>query len=99
MLYATCCIRLLDGTRKATDSAGGPCGRSLVYEITPRPQVLHNSKLLAVADEEGWVCIVDTAAERLPSSLHMDAVCSPKAQWLAHQNTVYDVAWAKVGGA
>jgi hypothetical protein len=51
-----------------------------------------------VADEEGWVCIVDAAAPRLPASLHMDAACAPKAQWLAHQNTIYDVAWAKVRG-
>lgn len=60
-------------------------------------QVLHGSKLLAVADEEGWVCVVDTAAQRLPSSLHTDSACAPKAQWLAHQNTIYDLVWAKVG--
>jgi hypothetical protein len=59
--------------------------------------VLHGSKLLAVADEEGWVCVVDTAAQRLPSSLHTDSACAPKAQWLAHQNTIYDLVWAKVG--
>lgn len=64
--------------------------------LPPHIQVLNGSKLLAVADEEGWLCVVDTAAGQLPSSLHMDAACAPKAQWLAHQNTIYDIAWAKV---
>ncbi|KAI8476372.1 MAG: WD40-repeat-containing domain protein [Monoraphidium minutum] len=75
----------------AVDPAGQPAPPfALAYS-----RVLHGSRLLAVADEEGWVCVVDTGAERLPSSLHMDAACAPKAQWLAHQNTIYDVAWAK----
>lgn len=58
-------------------------------------QVLNHGKLLAIADEEGYISVIDTHAERLPTSLHGDSEVRPKAQWLAHHNTVFDIAWAK----
>lgn len=56
-------------------------------------QVLQNRKYLAVADEEGYVSVLDTAAP-LPRGLHDEG--STPAQWLAHHNAIFDVAWCKV---
>lgn len=70
---------------------------------TTRPwalgQVYNHSKLLAVADEEGYVSVVDTAAP-LPTEMADDwGPNKPRAQWLAHRNAVFDVAWCNVSGA
>jgi hypothetical protein len=43
------------------------------------------------------VSIVDTSAATLPDSLYTDAANPPRARWLAHNNTIFDMAWAKVG--
>ena len=56
-------------------------------------QILNNRKYLAVADEEGYVSILDTCAA-LPRGLH-DENGTP-AQWLAHHNAIFDLAWCKV---
>lgn len=57
----------------------------------------NDSKLLAVADEEGYVSIVLTGAE-LPAEMVDDwSDHKPRAQWLAHQNAVFDIAWCNVG--
>lgn len=58
-------------------------------------QVFNGGKFLALADEEGFVSIVDTAAP-LPRSTADDDEPKPRAQWLAHHNAVFDIAWAKV---
>jgi hypothetical protein len=59
-------------------------------------QLYNNSKLLAVADEEGFVSIVDTSSE-LPAEMADDwGPNKPKAQWLAHRNAVFDIAWCNV---
>eukprot|EP00877_Chromochloris_zofingiensis_P013230 jgi/Chrzof1/8160/UNPLg00207.t1 len=58
-------------------------------------KVLRNSKLLAIADEAGWVSIIDTNKPTLPKSLHWDTEHPPAAKWPAHANTVYDIAWGK----
>lgn len=54
--------------------------------------------LLAIADEEGYISIVDTAAP-LPPSLHPRdgdaATPAPRAQWLCHANAVFDAAWTR----
>lgn len=43
--------------------------------------------------------IVDTGpGQQLPTSLYTDASHPPRAKWLAHNNTIFDMAWAKVGG-
>ncbi|KAL0019055.1 hypothetical protein WJX79_000368 [Trebouxia sp. C0005] len=55
-------------------------------------QILNNRKYLAVADEEGYVSILDTSAA-LPRGLH-DENGTP-AQWLAHHNAIFDLAWCK----
>ncbi|KAI3428243.1 hypothetical protein D9Q98_006623 [Chlorella vulgaris] len=56
-------------------------------------KVYNDSKLLAVADEEGYVSIVLTGAE-LPAEMVDDwSDHKPRAQWLAHQNAVFDIAW------
>ena len=57
-------------------------------------QVLHDRKYLAVADEEGYVSVLDTSAP-LPRGLHDEG--STPAQWLAHHNAIFDLAWCKVG--
>lgn len=56
-------------------------------------QVLQNRKYLAVADEEGYVSVLDTSAP-LPRGLHDEG--STPAQWLAHHNAIFDLAWCKV---
>jgi hypothetical protein len=58
---------------------------------------VQGSKLLAVGDEAGSVSIVDTSAEELPDSLYSDMDNPPRARWLAHDNAIFDIAWAKVG--
>ena len=56
-------------------------------------QVLQNRKYLAVADEEGYVSVLDTSAPP-PRGLHDEG--STPAQWLAHHNAIFDLAWCKV---
>ena len=56
-------------------------------------QKLNNRKYLAVADEEGYVSILDTT-KPLPRGLHDDN--ATPAQWLAHHNAIFDLAWNKV---
>jgi hypothetical protein len=60
-------------------------------------EVLKEGQLLAIADEDGYVSIVDTSDE-LPESLHVSdsAPSQVKAQWLAHNNSVFQVEWIKV---
>ena len=59
-------------------------------------QVYNDCKLLAIADEEGFVSIVDTSAE-LPTEMADDwGPNKPRAQWLAHRNAVFDIAWCNV---
>ena len=59
-------------------------------------QVDNNSKLLAIADEEGYVSIVDTSCP-LPSEMADDwGPNKPRAQWLAHKNAVFDISWCNV---
>lgn len=62
-------------------------------------QVANGCKFLTVGDEEGCVSIVDTRSEELPSSLYTDHERAPRAKWLAHNNTIFDMAWAKVGSS
>eukprot|EP00775_Hariotina_reticulata_P010257 gene10257-10415_t len=73
------------------DPDGDPCPPySIAYN-----QVVNNCKFLTIGDEEGCVSILDTAAEQLPASLYTDTECPPRAKWLAHNNTIFDLAWAK----
>lgn len=55
--------------------------------------------LLALADEEGFVTILDTSAP-LPQSLFVDEAWGahppPRAQWLAHTNAIFDLCWVLV---
>jgi hypothetical protein len=62
----------------------------------PCTQAANGCKFLTVGDEEGCVSIVDASAEVLPSSLYTDHDRPPRAKWLAHNNTIFDMAWAKV---
>lgn len=55
--------------------------------------MLQNRKYLAVADEEGYVSVLDTSAPP-PKGLHDEG--STPAQWLAHHNAIFDLAWCKV---
>lgn len=51
----------------------------------------HGNKLLAVADEEGMVTVVD-ASKKLPGA-DIDPDFRPTHQWLAHANAIFDIAW------
>lgn len=62
------------------------------------PQFYNDGKLLAVADEEGFVSIVDTSCE-LPTEMADDwGPNKPRAQWMAHRNAVFDLSWCNVRG-
>ena len=63
-----------------------------LHKVRLVAQVLHDRKFLAVADEEGYVTILDTTAPA-PREIHEGW---PPAQWLAHHNAIFDVAWCKV---
>ena len=59
------------------------------------------TRLLAVAGEDGYVSIVDTGAA-LPRNLCYGGggggdttAPTPRAQWLCHDNAVFDVAWTR----
>ncbi len=58
-------------------------------------QTQQNCRYLAVADEEGWISIMDTFAA-LPAALFSESERRPRGQWLAHKNAVFDLAWSKV---
>ena len=60
------------------------------------PQVYNNRTLLAMADEEGYISVLDTS-RRLPCSTSFEpGQPGPSAQWLAHRNAIFDIAWCKV---
>lgn len=50
--------------------------------------------LLAVADEEGYISVINTSKE-LPQSLDDEPGSSlrPVAHWLAHRNAIFDATW------
>jgi denticleless len=53
------------------------------------------TKFLAMGDEDGYVSILDTAR---PPPAALDDQASPrraKAQWTAHRNAIFDLAWAR----
>ena len=90
-------------------SEGGGIGSGVIPIIPPNtlmpspPFVVRfcaesrGNKLLAVADEEGAVHIVDAAA-RLPAQTGTHTLDAhdwqPEHQWNAHDNAVFDLAWA-----
>ncbi|KAJ3146655.1 hypothetical protein HDU89_006127 [Geranomyces variabilis] len=47
-----------------------------------------NSKLLAVADEEGMISIINAAHD-----VRYDKE-KPQSQWLAHHNAIFDICWS-----
>lgn len=57
-------------------------------------QETRGCKLLAVADEEGTVTIAD-ASSRLPGPASAEYDFRPEAQWVAHDNAIFDVAWCR----
>ena len=56
-----------------------------------------DGKWIAVGDEEGFVSIVNGAAE-LPKAFRPGNPDEPRpqAQWLAHHNAIFDLAWCQV---
>ena len=56
----------------------------------------HGRRYLGIADEEGYISVVDTTAP-LPEDLHLveEGCVRPRAQWEAHKNAIFDFAWAK----
>ena len=57
----------------------------------------NDGKWIAVGDEEGFVSIVNGAAE-LPKAFRPGNPDEPRpqAQWLAHHNAIFDLAWCQV---
>ena len=52
--------------------------------------------MLAVADEDGYVSCLNTE-KPLPGNLDVnDAACTINAQWLAHDNAIFDLCWMQV---
>jgi hypothetical protein len=52
--------------------------------------------MLAVADEDGYVSCLNTD-KPLPDSLDVnDAARAVNAQWLAHDNAIFDLCWMQV---
>ena len=60
-------------------------------------QVLNGGKFLAIGDEEGYISIINTATQ-LPTYTNDEGASAvkPAAQWEAHKNAIFDVAWARV---
>ncbi|KAK3237017.1 hypothetical protein CYMTET_52876 [Cymbomonas tetramitiformis] len=50
-------------------------------------------RLIAVADEEGYLTLIDST-KALPQEV-FGSEYNPEAQWLAHQNAVFDTAWSQ----
>ena len=84
-------------TSITVDADGAPAPAfALAYN-----EVYCGTRLLAVAGEDGYVSIVDTGAA-LPRNLCYgggggnDATApTPRAQWLCHDNAIFDVAWTR----
>ncbi|KDD73535.1 hypothetical protein H632_c2076p0, partial [Helicosporidium sp. ATCC 50920] len=56
-------------------------------------RVYSGGRLLAIGDEEGYVTVLNTSTP-LPSGTGVEGESRPAAQWLAHRNAVFDLAWA-----
>lgn len=61
----------------------------------PNLQVQDQGHLLAATCENGFLTILDTR-KNLPFNLDGDGECMPRANWQAHHNGIFDVAWCKV---
>lgn len=82
--------------RVATRSLAVRCAPDALLCAPCFLQVLQDGQLLALASEEGWVSILDTSCSVLPAHLCSSGTLHrPKAHWLAHENAIFDVAWAK----
>eukprot|EP00898_Chlorokybus_atmophyticus_P004010 jgi/Chlat1/460/Chrsp103S01070 len=68
-------------------TANGQPTPSYACKFNPSP---NRANVLAVADEEGFVRLWDTAAASVLEEQHC-------AKWLAHLNAVFDIAWVKGG--
>ena len=57
----------------------------------------NSGKWVAVGDEEGFVSIINAAAPLPQAFLPGDPEAPrPQAQWLAHHNAIFDLAWCQV---
>uniref|UniRef100_A0A7N0VME9 Denticleless protein-like protein n=1 Tax=Kalanchoe fedtschenkoi TaxID=63787 RepID=A0A7N0VME9_KALFE len=55
-----------------------------------------NSHLLAVSDEDGFVSLLDTRIHLPhPASHHQNAEKGRISEWVAHNNSIFDVCWIK----
>jgi hypothetical protein len=57
----------------------------------------NEGKWIAVGDEEGFVSIINGASQ-LPKAFRPGdpEAPRPQAQWLAHHNAIFDLAWCQV---
>lgn len=60
-------------------------------------QTNKNAHILAVAGEDGYVCIYNTRL-KFPSSATSgeNAEKARVSEWLAHDNAIFDLCWIKV---
>ncbi|KAG2496182.1 hypothetical protein HYH03_005782 [Edaphochlamys debaryana] len=72
----------------ATETAGLP----IVCKYNRMPS---NGQLLAVGGEEGFVTVVNTDRVDTLQSRVQDGTWRPRAHWLCHRNSIFDLAWAK----
>jgi hypothetical protein len=56
-----------------------------------------NGQLLAVGGEEGVVTIASTESVSALENGSMDGSWRPRAHWCCHRNSIFDLAWVKVG--
>lgn len=57
-------------------------------------------RLLAVAGQEGFVSVYETSMPgRISPGAHVGAPGSRRAHFLCHDNSIFDLAWAKVRAA
>ncbi|KAK9052396.1 hypothetical protein SSX86_029025 [Deinandra increscens subsp. villosa] len=55
-----------------------------------------NAHILAVAGEDGYICLYNTCLKFHPSATSAEnAEKARKCQWLAHENAIFDVCWIK----
>ena len=73
-------------------------GRDVSNSQAAQVPGFNDGKWIAVGDEEGFVSIIDGAAQ-LPKAFRPGNPDEPRpqAQWLAHHNAIFDLAWCQVG--
>lgn len=59
-------------------------------------QEYEDQQLLALADEDGVVYVVNTGEELPQTMFYGDSEPRPRGIWEAHHNAIFDLAWIQV---